>query len=214
MEDRRFYYFYNENFTETAIKDELKLFAGLGLDGRLTRKVLKVFDWYSEHMAGMTEGKKVYLLTSDSTSKAAYQKLLKGEQREQVIDVNDFVMQHQADFPELENYLGFVGTEGDDVPMTDETAAGDGIYSKHLEFSDLLLGVREGRLFQGRLNVSRLNMNEATVNVQGLKSEILIQDAKDQNRALNGDVVAVEILPKAKWLRGYKNVDMADAIDD
>ena len=46
QDDRRFYYFYNENFTETAIVDEQKAFAGLGLDARLTRKVLKVFQWY------------------------------------------------------------------------------------------------------------------------------------------------------------------------
>ena len=77
MEDRRFYYFYNENFAETAVKDEFKLFAGLGLDARLTRKVLKVFEWYSEHFAGLTDKNKVYLLTSDASTKLAYQKLLK-----------------------------------------------------------------------------------------------------------------------------------------
>ena len=31
---------------------------------------------------------------------------------------------------------------------------------------------------------------------------------------MNGDIVAVEILPKAKWLKGYKQVDMADVLDD
>ena len=95
MEDRRFYYFYNENFTETAINDEPKAFAGLGLDARLTRKVLKVFTWYSEHFAQMTApAKKVYLLTSDAAGKETYRKLLRGQNAEQVIDVNDFVLQH------------------------------------------------------------------------------------------------------------------------
>jgi hypothetical protein len=37
-----------------------------------------------------------------------------------------------------------------------------------LELSDILLGVKEGRYFQGRLNVSRLTIDEATINVQGL----------------------------------------------
>jgi hypothetical protein len=69
LEDRHFYYFYNENFTETAIADEQKTFAGLGLDARLTRKVLKIFTWYSNHFAAMTTCPKVFLLTSDSSTK-------------------------------------------------------------------------------------------------------------------------------------------------
>jgi hypothetical protein len=38
-------------------------------------------------------------------------------------------------------------------------------YQPHLELSDLLLGIKEGKYFQGRLNVSRLTLDEATVNV-------------------------------------------------
>ena len=98
--------------------------------------------------------------------------------------------------------------------MNDEDGSGEAMFAQHLAFSELLLGIKEGRFFQGRLNVSRLTLNEATVNVQGLKQEILIQDAKDQNRALNGDVVAVEVLPKTKWIKGYRSADMADVLDD
>ena len=31
---------------------------------------------------------------------------------------------------------------------------------------------------------------------------------------MNGDIVAIEILPKAKWLKNYKQADMADVLDD
>jgi exosome complex exonuclease DIS3/RRP44 len=88
--------------------------------------------------------------------------------------------------------------------MKDEQGLGDSIYKEHLDFSELLIGIKEGRFFQGRLNVSRLSIEEATVNVQGLRQEILISDIKSQNRALNGDIVAIEILPKKKWLKNYK----------
>lgn len=37
------------------------------------------------------------------------------------------MLQHQKQFPELENYLGFVGTDGDDVVMEDENGAGEAI---------------------------------------------------------------------------------------
>jgi len=76
----------------------------------------------------------------------------------------------------------------------------------------MLLGVKEGKYFQGRLNVSRLTLNEATVNVQGLYQDILISNLKDQNRACNGDVVAIEILPKANWLKNYKSMEPANAL--
>lgn len=38
-------------------------------------------------------------------------------------------------------------------------------FKRHLELSEILLGVKEGRYFQGRLNVSRLTLDEATINV-------------------------------------------------
>ena len=39
----------------------------------------------------------------------------------------------------------------------------------NIEHSELVLGIKEGRYFQGRLNVSRLTLEEATVNVGGLR---------------------------------------------
>ena len=61
----------------------------------------------------------------------------------------------------------------EDVAMDDQEA--HGLYREHLDLSELLLGIKEGRFFQGRLNVSRLNREEASVNVSGLTQELLIQ---------------------------------------
>ena len=62
--------------------------------------------------------------------------------------------------------------------------------------------------------MSRLTLNEAAVNVQGLKSEVLIGSLQDQNRALCGDIVAIEVLHKSKWIKNYKTADCADVLDD
>ena len=48
-------------------------------------------------------------------------------------------------------------------------------YREHLELPELLIGIKEGRFFQGRLNVSRLTLDEATVAVRGLYQDLLIQ---------------------------------------
>ena len=73
-------------------------------------------------------------------------------------------------------------------------------YREHLELSEMLLGIKEGRYFQGRLMVSRMTLDEASVSVSGLRQDLLIQSLENQNRALNADIVAVEVLPKAQWI--------------
>ena len=47
-------------------------------------------------------------------------------------------------------------------------------YKDHVELSDMLLGIKEGRYFQGRLMVSRLTLDEASVSVSGLRQDMLI----------------------------------------
>ena len=95
QEDRRFYYFYNENFAETEIREgELR---GLGLDAKLTCKVFKVFQWYYRHFQGLTDVNKVFLLTSNGQTKQAYERLLAQDtelSRDAIYDVNDFVTRH------------------------------------------------------------------------------------------------------------------------
>ena len=60
------------------------------------------------------------------------------------------------------------------MDMADVT---DGVilnYREHVELSDMLLGLKEGRYFQGRLMVSRLTLDEASVSVSGLRQDLLI----------------------------------------
>lgn len=96
--------------------------------------------------------------------------------------------------------------------MDDGSQAGG--YREHLDLSELLLGIKEGRFFQGRLNVSRLILDEATVNVSGLQSELLIQSLEHQNRAINADIVAVEVLPKSNWIKNYKDIPTDKWLDE
>lgn len=78
----------------------------------------------------------------------------------------------------------------------------------------MVLGVKQGQYFQGRLNVSRLVADQATIKIQGLGNDILIENFKNQNRALNGDIVCVEILPEDQWVQNYKSTDQANALLD
>lgn len=44
----------------------MKSLAGMGLDAKLTNKVFNVFLWYQRHFEGLTDGNKVFLLTSNA----------------------------------------------------------------------------------------------------------------------------------------------------
>ena len=73
--------------------------------------------------------------------------------------------------------MGFTNDDQQDLGLEDEDDDGaTKIFGQHLSFAQMMLGTKEGKYFQGRLNVSRLVETEATVKVQGLSQEILIQN--------------------------------------
>ncbi|KAM6059966.1 DIS3-like exonuclease 1 [Theristicus caerulescens] len=80
-------------------------------------------------------------------------------------------------------------------------------YPEHLPLEILEAGIKSGRYIQGTLNVNKHRAQlEAFVRLQGfgsketeLQSDILIYGARARNRAIHGDVVAVELLPLHEW---------------
>jgi len=113
--------------------------------------------------------------------------------------------------PELANYFeGFEQGNEEEELMADEE--GEKLYSEHLAFDEMVLGVKQGRFFQGRMNVSRLSLNEASVKVEGLSQEILLTDLQAQNRALNGDIVCLEIKPETQWIKDFKTAEPVNAL--
>ncbi|NWS39075.1 DI3L1 exonuclease, partial [Probosciger aterrimus] len=80
-------------------------------------------------------------------------------------------------------------------------------YPEHLPLEVLEAGIKSGRYMQGALSVNKHRAQlEAFVRLQGfssketeIQSDILIYGAKARNRAIHGDVVAVELLPLHEW---------------
>ncbi|KAM4036792.1 DIS3-like exonuclease 1 isoform 1-T1 [Anomaloglossus baeobatrachus] len=80
-------------------------------------------------------------------------------------------------------------------------------YQEHLPLQVLEAGIKSGRYKQGVLSVNKhRSQMEAFVRLQGLagkdtdlQSDVLIHGNKARNRAIHGDLVAVEILPKCDW---------------
>ena len=69
---------------------------------------------------------------------------------------------NQESFPELINFMGFEEEPEDESSDIDPSKR---LYEEHLTFDQMVLGVKQGQFFQGRLNVSRLVQTEASVKI-------------------------------------------------
>ena len=96
------------------------------------------------------------------------------------------------------------------------------IYPEHLKPSQLKAGIRDNKLVQGRYEANRNNYQEGFVNcmLSGQQEDLFICGIININRAIHGDVVAVEIFPESEWqspsmvVMEDKSVGLDGAIDE
>ncbi|KAK6294086.1 hypothetical protein J4Q44_G00349160 [Coregonus suidteri] len=162
-----------------------------------TRCVYHAAVWYHDHLAGM---KPVVMITEDQTAVAEYSSLNCGVY---ILSTQEYL---QTFWPELqaaqELYCSIAqslrerGSEGTERE-----------YTEHLPAEVLEAGIKSGRYIQGTLNVNKHRaQHEAFVRFEGssnknseLNSDVLVCGGKNRNRAVHGDMVAVELLPKGEW---------------
>lgn len=75
--------------------------------------------------------------------------------------------------------------------------------------SEITAGIRCGIYHQGKLRVNRYNPFEAYVGSESIGDEIIIFGRGNMNRAFDGDIVAVELLPQDQW-HNEKSLHIAD----
>ncbi|CAG5119545.1 unnamed protein product, partial [Candidula unifasciata] len=73
------------------------------------------------------------------------------------------------------------------------------MFSEHLGLAEIQKGIRAGRYLQGTILISRENYLEANVSVRDQERMIFVQGLQNLNRAVNDDVVAIEMLPESEW---------------
>ncbi|XP_028393112.1 DIS3-like exonuclease 2 [Dendronephthya gigantea] len=101
--------------------------------------------------------------------------------------------------------------EGPQTPVTDESRQNAGhsskkkkhkkkkIYEEYWSKERVSDALKRNEIHTGSLRISAKNYEIAWVSVKGLKRDISISGMLLRNRALDGDVVALEILPKENW---------------
>ncbi|KAF2472279.1 RNB-domain-containing protein [Lindgomyces ingoldianus] len=191
-EGKRFYVFFNEFRQETHVQRN----AGETINDRNDRAVRKAVQWYNQHIA---------------EAQAARSK--KSQRIPSVVmisDDRDNLRKAKADgIPALtlSDFVSGLENGNDLLDMISaaqerrevRTGKPEVFYPEYFTMSRMMTGLKAGAMHQGIFNVSPYNYLEGSVHVPAFDRSLLILGRENGNRAVSGDVVVVEILPKDQW---------------
>ena len=204
-EEKRFYVFFNEFRLETYILRE----RGETINDRNDRAVRHAAKWYADHLeqaVSISGNKKscpvIVMLTDDKDS------LRKAK-------VGDVIASSLSDYvSQLEDASRLLDMINASQPGKDaRTGQGELYYPEYLSLSKLNTGVKAGSLHQGIFNVSPYNYLEGSVHVPSFDKSLIILGRENSNRAIQGDVVVVEILPQSQWKAPSTKIIDEDSIN-
>ncbi|TDH17480.1 hypothetical protein EPR50_G00008790 [Perca flavescens] len=161
-----------------------------------TRCVYSAAVWYYNHLAGMMD---VVMITEDQDAVAQYSSLNSGVY---VISVQDYLQDFWSQVQAAHELYSSISQ----ALQEKESEGTEREFTEHLPAEVLEAGIKSGRYIQGTLNVSKHQHSEASIMTEGLSNKnkdlswgVLVCGGKNRNRAVHGDVVVVELLPKSEW---------------
>ncbi|OKL60116.1 Exosome complex exonuclease dis3 [Talaromyces atroroseus] len=184
-DEKRFYLFFNEFRLETYVRrqnDE-------SINDRNDRAVRTVAQWYGEHLRqAVKKGKSVptiVVLTDDKEN-------LRRAKEENVValSLSDYV----SGLEDADTLIDMINDSREERGQRTEF-----FYPEYYSMSKMMTGVRAGTMHQGIFNISPYNYLEGSVKVAAFDKPLLILGRDNSNRAVSGDVVVVEVLPKDQW---------------
>ncbi|KAK4128190.1 RNB-domain-containing protein [Parathielavia appendiculata] len=199
-EDKRFYVFFNEFRLETHVARQ----EGESVNDRNDRAVRKAVAWYGQHLA-RTKAKTVpavVMLSNDRDN------LRKAKQEGiSACSLAEYVKQLR----DGDRLLDMIPESGDQG-IVKEKRPGEPLYPEYFTMSKMMTGVKNGLLHQGIFNVSPYNYLEGSIRVPAFPKPLLILGRENINRAIDGDLVVVEVLPKDQWKEPSTQVIEEDTI--
>ncbi|KAK7901150.1 hypothetical protein WMY93_017919 [Mugilogobius chulae] len=187
--EKHFYTFTNEHHRDTFIERE----PGESANDRNDRAIRVTAKWYRDHLQpfkSTADGLEVVLLTNDQGNKQKAE-----EMGLLVFKCEEYIKSLIAN-PELVDRLALTNDEKNEISKKV-------LFPEHLPLSKVQAGIKAGTFLQGTFRASRDNYLEGTVFVHGdgeESTEVLLQGLANLNRAVHQDVVAVQLLPRDKWV--------------
>lgn len=187
---KRFYVFFNDFRLETHVARD----AGETINDRNDRGIRKACKWYSEHLQKAVAARQsircpaIVMLSDDkdNLSKAKLDGIA-------AANLHDYV----SSLTDSDRLLDMVASSRDQRAARD--AKTQLLYPDYVSVSAMLTGVKNGTMHQGTFSVSPYNYLEGTVHVPSFDRPLIIQGRENSNRAVSGDIVVLEVLPKDQW---------------
>ncbi|KAI0033260.1 RNB-domain-containing protein [Vararia minispora EC-137] len=195
MEDKQTWVFYNEFRSETAIvRNE-----GETPNDRNDRGIRKATAWYNTHLS-MTRppirGKQqkllpvVVLLTDDVANR-------QNAEKEGMPSVS--IRQYVEGMKDASQLADLLSAERDESIEATVASRRPQLYPDYLPNATVLTGIKAGHLHQGHYNANEFNYLEGSVSVPAFAKPVLLVGRENMNRAVHGDIVAVEVFNKTDW---------------
>lgn len=179
---KHFYSFANEFNKDTYVERE----PGEKSNDRNDRAIREAAVWYRNHLRNQNCKVKVVLITNDADNRT----------KAKECGLTAFTIQEYVkglkDNGTLLDKLAHVGTSL--VHERDKVQ-----FPEHLPMVEIQRGIKSGKYLQGTFLASRENYLEANINVHSSEKMVFVQGHKNLNRAVNDDIVAIEMLPESEW---------------
>uniref|UniRef100_A0A182WAH3 Protein DIS3 homolog n=1 Tax=Anopheles minimus TaxID=112268 RepID=A0A182WAH3_9DIPT len=196
--ERKFYTFVNEHHKDTYVER----MPGESANDRNDRMIRTASQWYEKHLH-QEKGKKprvrIVMLSDDADNRAKATEL----------GVNTCSCAEYMNAAK-ENYVHLL----DKIAQRDVVCESkDSLFPSHLTVMQIHEGIKNGELMQGGFLASRENYLEGYVRVESIEKAVLIQGRMNLNRAVDGDVVAIEMLAESEW-KAPSDVVLVDEQND
>ena len=181
--DKRFVVFHNEFHEETYVTratDE-------SINDRNDRAVNRCVAWYKEHLAQHSQKRILIVLVCNDRNN-------RHRALEQGIDART-LDEYVASLPNGDHLQDLIPTEHESFDKNVAEIA----YPEYYSASRTMAGIKNGTLYQGSFSTSSYTILEGTVLTPAFRKPLLVVGTKNINRAFNGDLVIVELLPRDKW---------------
>ncbi|OAQ98015.1 hypothetical protein LLEC1_01983 [Akanthomyces lecanii] len=200
-EDKRFYVFFNDFRVETYIQRE----TNESVNDRNDRAVRQAVKWYSEHLAaqaGKDTAPVIVMLTDDRDN-------IRKAKKEGVEAVT--LREYIGSLADGENLLDLI-PESQSQAREDINRGLQPLYPEYFTLSRMMTGVKAGLMHQGIFNVSPYNYLEGSIKVPAFAKPLIILGRENINRAVDGDLVVVELLPQEQWKQPSTKIIEEDTV--
>ncbi|KAM4727679.1 DIS3-like exonuclease 2 [Anableps anableps] len=96
------------------------------------------------------------------------------------------------------NAIG-INSPGEKIKNKADRRSKKQVFESYMSFEEVSHGLKRGELYQGQLRINPKNYNEAFIPSPDDTRDIFLDGVVARNRALNGDIVVVQILPREQW---------------